>query len=199
MRCLPKGAAAREVAEEAIAEAKAKVEREKEIESKILDTAARDLVDIEKKMTMSLVTAAGTFLIQEAPEDLKKRIPQTITELKKAIAHAKGFWEIQAALISIIHPVVYGHFNEIVTTVTNAFAKTYIEEEKKEKREVKRIDFGDMYQIVLSLEEDSKRKILVHVGDPNSGKVVSWIMNKREVSTLSKKFIEILDEMTYEQ
>ena len=72
-------------------------------------------------------------------------------------------------------------------------------EPEEEKREVKRIDFGDMYQIVISLEEESKRKILVHVGDPSSGKVVSWIMNKREVSTLSQKFIEIFDEMTYEQ
>lgn len=71
--------------------------------------------------------------------------------------------------------------------------------EKEEKKEVKRIDFGDTYQIVISLEEESKRKILIHVGDINSGKVVSWIMNKREVSTLTQKFIKILDEMTYEQ
>ena len=71
--------------------------------------------------------------------------------------------------------------------------------EKEEKKEVKRIDFDDTYQIVISLEEESKRKILIHVGDINSGKIVSWIMNKREVSTLTQKFIKILDEMTYEQ
>ena len=78
-------------------------------------------------------------------------------------------------------------------------AEAVTEAEEKEEREVKRIDFGDMYQIVISLEEESKRKILIHVGDPNSGKVASWIMNKREVSTLSQKFAEIFEQMTYEQ
>ena len=62
---------------------------------------------------------------------------------------------------------------------------------------MKEVDFDDTYCITLSPEQESKRKLLVQVG--NGKDQVSWIMNKREVLTLIKKFQQVADIMTYEQ